>query len=296
MRNKASTLQYHLMLFPGMVLLFLFSIVPMFGVVIAFQDFVPSKGVFRSEWVGLDNLAYLFELPDSREIFANTLIIAVSKIVIGLLVPFLFALLLNEARVAWFKRSVQTLVYLPHFLSWVILALILRNLLSFEGIVNRLLGWFGAEPILFLGDNFWFRPIVVLSDVWKDFGFNTIIYLAAITAVNPSLYEAAEIDGAARLGKIRHVTIPGILPTVVLLATLSLGNVLNAGFDQVFNLYSPIVYDTGDIIDTYVYRAGLNQSQYGFATAVGLLKSAISFVLIVISYKLAAKVADYRIF
>jgi putative aldouronate transport system permease protein len=223
-------------------------------------------------------------------------VIAVAKIVVGQFVPLAFALMLNEVRIRWFKRTVQTLVYLPHFLSWVILAGIIKNLLSLDGLVNQFLGHLGLDPVLFLGSNFWFRPILVSTDIWKEFGFSAIIYLAALTNVNPSLYEAAEIDGSTRMQKLWHVTLPGIATTIVLLATLSLQNILNAGFDQVFNLYNTMVYQSGDIIDTYVYRTGLQRMQYEIGTAVGLLKSAISMVLIVTAYKLASKFAGYRIF
>jgi putative aldouronate transport system permease protein len=296
MKKRHFEFHYHLMLFPGILLLVLFSIVPMFGITIAFQNFKPGLGFWRSEWVGLDNFRYLFELPDSRIVFFNTIFIAVLKIVANMIVPVVFALLLNEVRSVLLKRSVQTIVYLPHFLSWVILAGIISDLLSTDGLVNQVVAGLGMEPIMFLGSNSWFPGIIVGSDVWKEFGFGTIVYLAALTGINPALYEAAAIDGASRLQQLRYITLPSLKPTIILLATLSLGNVLNAGFDQIFNLYNPLVYDSGDIIDTYVYRAGLLQVQYGLATAVGLLKSVISFVLIIISYALASKFANYRIF
>ncbi|WP_136608078.1 ABC transporter permease [Paenibacillus dokdonensis] len=296
MKKQPFELHYHLMLLPGILLLILFSIVPMFGITIAFQNFKPGLGFWHSEWVGLDNFRYLFELPDSRNIFLNTIYIAVLKIVANMIVPVVFALLLNEVRTVLLKRSVQTIVYLPHFLSWVILAGIISDLLSMDGLINQILSGVGIEPIMFLGSNHWFPGIIVTSDVWKEFGFGTIVYLAALTGINPALYEAASIDGASRLQQLRFITLPSLKPTIILLATLSLGNVLNAGFDQIFNLYNPLVYDSGDIIDTYVYRAGLLQVQYGLATAVGLLKSVISFVLIIISYVLASKFANYRIF
>ncbi|KZS48846.1 protein lplB [Paenibacillus glucanolyticus] len=296
MKKRSFAFHYHLMLLPGILLLIFFSIVPMLGITIAFQNFKPGLGFWRSEWVGLDNFRYLFELPDSRTVFFNTIYIAILKIAANLIVPIIFALLLNEVRSVLLKRSVQTIVYLPHFLSWVILAGIISDMLSTDGLVNQIIGRFGGEPIMFLGSNSWFPGIVVGSDVWKEFGFGTIVYLAALTGINPALYEAAAIDGASRLQKLRYITLPSLKPTIILLATLSLGNVLNAGFDQIFNLYNPLVYDSGDIIDTYVYRAGLLQVQYGLATAVGLLKSVISFVLIVISYMLASKFANYRIF
>ncbi|WP_054026024.1 ABC transporter permease [Bacillus sp. FJAT-28004] len=295
-RGLSSGLIYHFMLLPGMIMLFIFSIIPMFGAVMAFQRFIPAKGIWGSDWVGLANFTYMFQLPDSKQIFINTIVIAVGKILLGLLVPIVFALLLNEVRLKVFKSAVQTIVYLPHFMSWVVLGTMLSMIFSYDGMVNGLLEFLGLEPIMFLASNTWFRPLLILTDTWKEFGYGTIIYLAALTAINPALYESAALDGANRWRQIRSITLPGIFPTIVLLGTLSLGNVLNAGFDQVFNLYNPLVYETGDIIDTFVYRMGLINMQYSFATAIGLMKSVISFVLIILSYKLAAKYAGYKIF
>ncbi|MCQ6558435.1 ABC transporter permease [Paenibacillus mendelii] len=296
MRNRSFIVNYHLMLLPGIILLFIFSIIPMFGIVIAFQDFIPGIRIWEQDWIGLENFKFMMDIPDSKQVFINTIVIATSKIVVGTFVPIIFALLLHEVRVSWFKRFVQTIVYLPHFMSWVILAGIMVSMLSLDGVMNMIFKLFGFEPVMFLASNTWFRPIVVGSDVWKEFGFSAIVYLAALTGINPSLYEAAEIDGANRFRKLIHITLPGITPTIVLLVTLSLGNVLNAGFDQIFNLYNPLVYSSGDIIDTYVYRMGLIENQYGLATAVGLLKSVVAIILIMISYKLASKYANYRIF
>lgn len=296
MVTKGFAKHYYLMLLPGFIWLTLFSIVPMFGIVIAFQDFNPGLGMFHSDWVGLENFKYMFTLNDSKTVFFNTLFIAVMKIIANMIVPLIFALLLNELRIAFLKRWVQTIVYLPHFLSWVILSGILLDVLSYKGPVNGILGIFGISPTLFFAKAELFPFIIVGSDVWKEFGFNTIIFLAALTGINPSLYEAAAIDGATRWQRLVHVTLPGIMTTVILLSVLSLGNVLNAGFDQIFNLYNPLVYSSGDIIDTWVYRTGLLNLQYGLATAMGLLKSVISFLLITTSYFLAAKFANYRIF
>jgi putative aldouronate transport system permease protein len=287
---------YHLMLLPGMAFLFLFHIVPLGGVVIAFQNFKPVKGIFGSQFVGLDNFRRLFYLPDFWQILENTLLIAVGKIGMGMLMAVVFAVLLNECRSTVLKRLVQTSVYLPHFLSWVILAVMFSNLLSYGGVVNRFLGLFGMEPQMFLVSNKWFRSIAVLGDVWKEFGYNAVVYVAAMTSIDPGLYEAAKIDGANRWDRIWHITIPSILPTIILMMTLNMGQIMNAGFDEIFNLYSPLVYETGDIIDTYVYRVGLTNMQYSFGTAVGLFKSVISFILLAGSYKLADKFAGYRIF
>ena len=295
-KRNATERYYHLMLLPGMAFLFLFHIVPLGGVVIAFQNFKPVKGIFGSQFVGLDNFRRLFYLPDFWQILENTLLIAVGKIVLGMLMAVVFAVLLNECRSTVLKRLVQTSVYLPHFLSWVILAVMFSNLLSYGGVVNRFLGLFGMEPQMFLVSNKWFRSIAVLGDVWKEFGYNAVVYVAAMTSIDPGLYEAAKIDGANRWNRIWHITIPSILPTIILMMTLNMGQIMNAGFDEIFNLYSPLVYETGDIIDTYVYRVGLTNMQYSFGTAVGLFKSVISFILLAGSYKLADKFAGYRIF
>ncbi len=287
----------HLLLLPAIILVIVFSYVPMAGIAIAFEKFIPSKGIFRSEWVGWANFQYMLEYPGIGRIVYNTLFIAVMKIVGGLLVPITIAILLNEVRKEVFKRTVQTLVYLPHFLSWVLLGGILVDILSpSSGIVNRLLGTFGIEPVFFLGSNDWFPYTLVISDIRKEFGFSTIVYLAALTAINPALYEAAEVDGAGRLKMTWHITLPGMLPIIFLMATLSVGNILNAGFEQIFNLYGPAVYESGDIIDTFVYRMGFEQVHYGLATAVGLLKSVVSLVLLSVSYGMAYRFAGYRIF
>ena len=288
---------FHLLLAPGMLILLLFAYLPMIGIVIAFQEFNPMQGFFKSEWVGLEHVRFLFELPDTMQTIRNTVEISLMKIVAGLIVPIAFSLLLNEARIMWFKRTVQSLVYLPHFMSWVILGGILIDVLSINGgVFNQILASLGIEPIFFFGDEAWFRVMLIGTDVWKEFGFSTIVYLAALTGISPALYEAASIDGASRWQRVVYITLPGILPVVVLMSTLSLGNVLNAGFDQIFNLYNPMVIGTADIIDTYIYRMGLIQAQYGLATAIGLMKSLIGFALIVTSYRLAYRYANYRIF
>ncbi|MFD3260031.1 ABC transporter permease [Paenibacillus lentus] len=297
MKKKLQELPLHLMILPGIILTVIFSYIPIMGSVIAFQKFVPSKGIFNSKWIGLDNFRYMLDMPNFTSVLWNTIFIAVLKIIAGLIVPIIFALLLNELAGAFFKRTIQTIIYFPYFLSWVILGGILIDILSpSSGIVNQFLGVLGIEPIFFLGDDKWFPYTLVLTDTWKTFGYGTIVYLAALTGIDQSLYEAATMDGANRWKQMIHITLPGMLPIITLMTVLSLGNVLNAGFEQVFNLYSPMVYSTGDIIDTLVYRIGLVDAQYGVATAVGLFKSLISFVLIVLSNKLANKYAGYRVF
>jgi len=284
------------MIVPGFVWMLLFSIVPMVGIVMAFQDYNPRMGWFGSEFVGLEHFEYLFSMSDAWRVMRNTLIIAISKMVLNIVVPLAFALMLNEVRNQRYKKIVQTVVYLPHFLSWVILASIILNIFGRNGVINAITGIFGADPVVFMQDDSIFQPLVIGTDVWKEFGYNAVIYLAALTGINPNLYEAAAIDGAGRWKSMWNITIPGLTPTIILLAVLGLGSVLNAGFDQVFNLYNPLVYSTGDILDTWVYRMGLVQLQFSLATAAGLLKSVVSFVLIVSSYIIAYKVADYRVF
>ena len=289
-------LSYHLMLLPGVILLLIFSVVPLFGIVIAFQNFIPAKGISGSKWVGLDNFKYMFLMPDSMQIFCNTLVIAVSKIVVGLVASVVFALLLNEVKNVLFKKAVQTIVYMPYFLSWVILGSVFTGMLSLDGVVNHFLQNINIEPIMFLGSNKWFRSVIVATDTWKNFGYGAIVYLAALLSIDPNLYEAAAIAGANRFKQLLHITLPALVPTIILMSVLSLGNVLNAGFDQIFNLYNPMVYRTGDIIDTFVYRMGLVDMQYSLSTAVGLLKSLISSVLIILSNYLARRFAGYHIF
>ena len=287
----------YVMLLPAIILALIFCYAPMGGLVMAFQNYKPWLGITGSEFVGLDNFKQIFEFKESYQAIINTFIIAVSKMVLGLIFPIIVALLLNEVHNMGVKKGIQTLVYLPHFLSWVTVAGMLRDILGMDGIVNMFLQKvFGMDPIFFLGNAGMFRQIVVISDLWKGFGFGMIVYLAAISNIDQSLYEAAQIDGAGRWKQTLYVTIPCILPMVIVMATLSLGNVLNAGFDRIFNLYSPLTYSTGDIIDTYVYRQSLVNGQYSFGTAVGLFKSGVSLFLTAVAYKLAYKFAGYRIF
>ncbi|NOU62828.1 ABC transporter permease subunit [Paenibacillus sp. LMG 31461] len=294
---KKREIPLHLMIFPAIILLLVYSYGPMLGMVMSFQKFIPARGFLDSQWIGWDNFRYIFAMPDFHRALWNTLLISFMKIIANLIVPIAIALLLNEIRKEAFKSYVQTLIYLPHFLSWILLGGILIDILSpTNGIVNQVLGFFGVKPIYFLGDNSWFRQTLVATDVWKEFGYNTIVYLAALTGINPALYEAAIVDGASRWKQTLYITIPGMAPIIVLLAVLSIGNVLNAGFDQIFNLYSPAVYESGDVIDTFVYRIGLIDAQYSVATAVGMFKSVISLILISGSYFIAYRFANYRIF
>ncbi|UOQ44136.1 sugar ABC transporter permease [Halobacillus salinarum] len=295
--NFKRTWQLHVLVLPAVIVALFFQYAPMGGLIMAFQDYKPWLGFLNSPWVGFQHFKTMFEYDDARQVIWNTLVISLLKIIFQVAVPLMFALLLNEVRKMAFKKSIQTIIYLPHFLSWVILGGILMDMLSPDGgLINQMLGFIGIDPIFFLGDNTWFRPTIIISDIWKETGFNTIVFLAAVTAVNPVLYEAAIMDGANRWKQTLYITIPAMLPIIIVVATLSLGNILNAGFDQIFNLYNPLVYQTGDIIDTYVYRVGLINGDFSYGTAVGLFKSVISFILVVIGYRLAYKYADYRIF
>lgn len=292
LKNQA---QYHLMLLPGVILTFIFCYIPLYGLTIAFEDYNPGLG-FASPWVGLENFKFLFNQPNFLRTIWNTLYIAVFKLLLGIIVPVSFAVLLNEMISNKVKRVYQTLIYIPNFLSWVVLAGVLMDLLGTDGAINILLGKLGIEAIPFLGSAKVFPWTMIISDVWKGFGYGTIVYLAALTGIDPGLYESATLDGATRWQRIRYITIPLLKPTIVLMLVLALGGVLNAGFDQVFNLYSPVVYSTGDIIDTYVYRLGIQQAQYSIGAAVGLFKSLVSCILVCVSYYMADKFAGYKIF
>lgn len=290
-------LPLHIMLLPALVIMLVYNYLPLLGNVMAFQKFNPTKGFFGSEWVGWDNFRYVFSMPGTLQVVWNTFYISVMKLIMGIVVPLIVALLLNELRSIRYKRVLQTVVYFPHFLSWVILAGVMIDILSpSQGIVGQFFTNLGIEPPFFLGDPKIFPYTMVATETWKEFGFGTIVYLAALTGIDPTLYEAAEIDGANRWKQTLRVTLPSIMPTVMLMAILAMGNVLNAGFDQIFNLYSPQVYATGDILDTLVYRMGMLDAQYGVATAVGLFKSLVSFVMLTVSYALAYKYTDYRVF
>ena len=310
MKKKGGTLKYlrqnydmYLLLVPALVYVFIFHLLPMFGILIAFKDYnmfqVPGNpflSIIESPWAGFKYFEQVFKRPEFLQAFANTLIISVYKIIFTFPLPIIFAVFLNEVRSTKFQKGLRLIVYLPHFLSWVVLATVVTNMFSLDGPINSFLNLFGIGGIQFLADNSWFRTVIIGTDVWKEFGYNSVIYLAALLSIDPGLYEAASIDGAGRFKQIMNITLPSLMPTVVLMVALSLGNILNAGFDQVFNLYNPIVYETGDIIDTYVYRIGMVERQYSIGAAVGLFKSIISFALILGSNKVAKKLTGSGIF
>lgn len=286
--------QYYAMLIPGVVLTFIFCYIPLYGVIIAFEKYNVGLG-FNSPWVGFDNFRYLFSQPTFTRTIWNTLYISIWKLALGIVVPVTIAVLLNEMKGDGLKRFYQTLIYIPNFLSWIIMAGVLMDILSSTGAINIILTKLGLAPVDFLGNAKVFPWTMIVSDVWKGFGYGTIVYLAALTGIDPSLYESAMLDGASRWQQIKNITIPLLMPTVVLMTVLALGSVLNAGFDQVYNLYSPAVWETSDIIDTYVYRLGIQQAQYAVGAAVGLFKSLVSAIMVITSYVLADKLAGYRI-
>jgi len=286
---------YYALILPCVIVVFIFNYIPLYGLVIAFQRYNVARG-FSSPWVGFENFRLIFSQNQFTRTIPNTIFIATFKIIGNIIVPVAFALLLNEINKVFVKRVFQTLVYLPYFLSWVILAGVLIDILSLDGIVNRVITLTGHQPIYFLGIANLFPWVMIVTDIWKSFGFGTVVYLAAITSIDPGLYESALVDGAGRWMQTLRITIPLLAPTVALMTILSLGNILNAGFDQIYNLISPIVASKGEIIDTFVYNLGILQAQYSLATAVGLFKSVISAILIGLSYFLASKFAGYRVF
>lgn len=271
------------MFIPVVVYFFIFKYIPMGGIIMAFKDYKISLGIFGSEWNGFENFTKLFATNTFARAVKNTLEISLLRIAFGFPVPIILALLMNEVNSVKFKKSVQTITYLPHFISWVVLAGLFEQLLSpNNGALNSILNTlFGTEPMYFLGDNAYFRGTLIITGIWKGAGWSSILYLAAITGIDPSLYEAAKCDGATRLQCTRFITLPCIASTITVMLILEIGGILDAGFDQVFNLYNSAVYETGDIIDTYVHRNGIVDMKYAMSTAVGLFKNAIGFILVV---------------
>jgi putative aldouronate transport system permease protein len=286
----------YLMLVPALICLALFVYYPLWGIALAFVDYNPFAGLAGSPFVGLAHFRTIFGGRDFWLILRNTIWMATGKIVAGQFAAIVFALVISEVRFRLYRRVAQTLTTLPHFLSWVIIGGVMVQVLSTTGVVNQVIRALSARPIQFLGDAAVFPWTMILLDTWKGFGFGAVIYLAALTRINPELHEAAAVDGAGRWARLVHVTLPGITPTIVLMSCLSLGGILNAGFEQVLVLYNPMVYVTGDILDTYVYRAGILQANFSISTAVGLFKSVVGFLLILLSYWLADRFANYRVF
>ncbi|MFD2612286.1 ABC transporter permease [Paenibacillus gansuensis] len=289
-RVKSSLLQsmwqyktLYLLALPGIIYFIIFKYVPLAGSVIAFQDYNIFKGMFGSEWVGFDQFRAMFEHYDFLRILKNTLLIGLYDTIIAFPAPIILALLLNELRLVLYKRVLQTIVYMPHFLSWVVVSGIAVGILSpSTGAVNHFLGWFGMEPIYFLGEESYIRTILVSSGIWRDSGYGTIIYLAALASINPDLYEAAEVDGAGRWRQTLSITLPALLPTIMILFLLHIGKFLDFGFERVIVFLNPLNTQNGEILDTYIYQAGLLQQQYSYTTAMGLFKSVVGLVLVLI--------------
>ncbi|WP_248929612.1 ABC transporter permease [Paenibacillus hamazuiensis] len=281
------------LLLPGIVWYFIFRYLPMYGVIIAFKDYNFSKGIWGSPWVGLKHFEFLFRNQDFFLIVRNTLLINLYELIFAFPVPVILALLLNEMKNVLFKRSIQTVIYFPHFLSWVVFGGIVIQLLSpNEGLVNNVLRYFGMEPVFFMSKSEYFRPIVVISSILKESGWGAIIYLAALSSIDPEQYEAATIDGANRWHKLAYITLPGISNTVVIMMILKVGYLLDVGFEQIYILYNPSVYDVGDVLSTYIYRIGLQSAQFSVTAAIGLFQSVIGFFLIWSTNRLAKKFSE----
>ncbi|MDW7656379.1 MAG: ABC transporter permease subunit [Bacillota bacterium] len=287
MKNVVKHKAHLLMLMPGLVFLIIFHYIPMGGIILAFKDHMLMKGVLRSPWVGLKHFEYLFSSPEFFRVLRNTLVISMLKLLCGFPIPIIFALLLNEVRHIKYRKLVQTISYMPHFISWVILAGVFIDLLSLDGPVNGFLRLLGNKPVIFLSrpNYFWF--IMVVTHIWKTFGWSSIIYFAALSNVDPNLLEAATVDGAGRFRKAVSISLPCIMPTVLVILILNTGGILSAGFDQIFNMYNPAVMDVADILDTYVYRRGLIKIEYSYSTAVGLFKSVVALIMIVTTNRIA---------
>ncbi|MEH7727387.1 sugar ABC transporter permease [Bacillus altitudinis] len=287
----------YLMILPGLLYFLVFKYVPMWGLIIAFQDYQPFLGILGSEWVGFKHFIRLFTEPTFFILLKNTLILFAMNVVIFFPIPILLALLLNEVRLALFKKFVQTMIYIPHFMSWVIVVSLSFVLLTVDGgLINELIAFFGGEKINFLLSQEWFRPMYILQVIWREAGWSTIIYLAAITAVDPQLYEAAKMDGAGRLRQMWHITLPAIKSVIVVLLILKIGDTLELGFEHVYLLLNATNREVAEIFDTYVYTAGLKQGQFSYSTAVGLFKAAVGLILVMMANRLAKKFGEEGIY
>ena len=276
-------LDLYLMLLAGLALLIVFKYVPMAGILIAFKDFDIFEGFSQSPWVGFANFRELFNTGEFLQVMENTLLISLYKIIFFFPMPIILALCLNEITALKYKRTLQTIVYLPHFISWVVVSGIVFDLLSSSGMINNLIYLLGGERVRFLMDPSLFRSLVVASATWKEVGYSAIVYLAGIASIDPSLYEAAVMDGAGKAKQIRYITLPGLTPIIVIMLLLRVGTIMDAGSEQIMALYNPTVYETGDVINTFTYRLGLTSMRYSFASAAGLFNSVISFLLVAAS-------------
>lgn len=284
------------MLIPVLIFYIVFHYGPMYGIVIAFKDFYPLRGILESPWVGLKHFREVFGGLFFWDVFRNTVIISTYKLIFGFPAPIILALLINEIRRMGFKKTIQTITYLPHFISWVVLAGMFIEFLSpTRGPINVILQSMGQKPIYFLGDPKLFRGVLVSTSIWKEVGWGTIIYLAAMSGVDPELYDVADLDGAGRFQKMWNITLPSILPVIVIMLIFSAGSIINDDFDQIFNLLNSSVMQVGDVISTYVYREGLTKMNYSYATAVGLFKNIIAFALVLLTNSIARKTSEYSI-
>ena len=287
-RNKA----LYVMFLPVLIYLVLFCYKPMYGIIMAFVDYKPTKGYWGSDWVGLKNFMDYFESPYFKRTVMNTLILNLSFLFFSFPVPICLALLLNEVRNKYFKKTVQTVTYLPHFISIVIICGMLSQFSLSTGLFNDVIAFFGGERDSLLANPDAYRPIYVISGIWREMGWNSIIYLAALSSVDPQLYEAAKIDGASKWMQTIHVTLPGILPTIVIKLILQIGQLMNLGYEKALLLYNEATYSTSDIISTYVYRMGLEQADYSYATAIDMMNAVINIMLITMANKISKKVTD----
>lgn len=282
----------YVMVLPGVLFFILFRYIPLTGTVIAFQDYSVFKGVLASPWVGLKHFESLFAYDQFWKIFRNTAVIGMYMLVFAFPAPIILALLMNELRHVLYKRVIQTVFYIPHFFSWVIIAGLTFDLLSTDGLFNNLRALFGLESILYMQQEDAFRPIVILTQIWRDSGWGTIVLLAAISSINPEVYESAMMDGAGRVRQMFNITLPLIMPTVIILFLLNIGTFLDLGFDHIYNLLTPMTYAVGDVFDTYVYRMGIHQGQYSGATAIGIFQSVIGFLLVFLFNSMARRYSE----
>jgi putative aldouronate transport system permease protein len=281
-----------ILVFPGVIYFFIFRYLPMYGVVIAFQNYSPARGIIDSPWVGFKWFKQFFESYYFWRLVRNTLLLNIYGVIFSFPVPIFLAIMLNEIKHQWYRKAAQTISYLPYFISTVVAMGMVINFLSYNGLVNRLILLFGGQRIQFLIKPEWFRTIYLVSGIWQFAGWGSIIYLAAISSISIELYEASIVDGANKLKQIWHITIPGILPTIIICLILNLGNLLSVGFEKVFLLYNPAVYETADVISTYVYRRGIIGAEFSFSTAVGLFSSVINFVLIIAANKISRYMSE----
>lgn len=297
MRRVSRNKLLYIMILPGMLYFLIFKYLPMFGLVISFQNFKPYQGFIQSEWVGFEHFKRLFTEPEFLMILSNTLILFALNLIFFFPIPIILALMLNEVRISIFKRTIQTLVYIPHFMSWVIIVSISYVMLTMDGgIVNELLVYFGFEKVNFLLSPEWFRPMYIIQVIWREAGWGTIIYLAAMAAVDPQLYEASRIDGAGRMRQIWHITLPAIRSVIIVLLILKIGDILELGFEHVYLLLNSMNRNVAEIIDTYVYTAALKQGQYSYSTAIGFFKSFIGLIMVVLANKLARKMGEEGVY